>query len=228
MTRPPIDQQRLALTPPWTAITVEDEVESTNTAILGRPPGSVLVAENQVSGRGRLDRSWVSPPRAGLLFSVLLEPTAPTSTWGWLPLLAGLALTDAIPGSSLKWPNDLLLGPQQRKAAGILAQGTGAAIVVGIGLNVSTTRAELPLESATSLELEGGPTDRTQLLVDILSAFGRRYLAWDESGGEGPKRRLPDPMRHDRPARAGTRGRRHVPGRARDRRRRHRPADPHR
>jgi BirA family biotin operon repressor/biotin-[acetyl-CoA-carboxylase] ligase len=185
-TRPPLDQRQIAFGPPWTSITVEEELESTNSAILGRVPGTVLVAEHQLSGRGRLDRAWVAPARAGLTFSVLLRPSAPTSTWGWLPLLAGLALTDAVPGAVLKWPNDLLLGPDRRKVAGILAQGSGDAIVIGIGLNVSTTRAELPLESATSLELEGGSTDRTGLLAAILSALGTRYLAWEEADGVGP------------------------------------------
>ncbi len=112
--RPPLDPSRLPARPPWTRITILDEVDSTNTAAAGRPPGTVVVAENQVAGRGRLDRSWVTPRGAGLTFSVVLRPSTPTSSWGWLPLLAGLALTDAIDGAALKWPNDLLLGPGLR------------------------------------------------------------------------------------------------------------------
>jgi BirA family transcriptional regulator, biotin operon repressor / biotin---[acetyl-CoA-carboxylase] ligase len=184
--RPPLDPSRLPARPPWTSVTVLDEVDSTNLAAVGRPPGSVLVAEKQVAGRGRLDRSWVSPPGAGLTFSVVLRPSAATSTWGWLPLLAGLALTDVIEGAALKWPNDLLLGPQSRKAAGILAQASGPDVIVGIGLNVSTAREELPVDSATSLALEGRVHDRTELLDSILTALGRRFDEWQAADGSGP------------------------------------------
>ena len=100
-------------------------------------------------GRGRLDRTWTSPPRAGLLFSVLLRPRLPVSRRTWIPLLAGLAVQQAVArlgavDTRLKWPNDLLLGDDLGKAGGILAQAAGDAVVVGVGLNVSTRRAELP------------------------------------------------------------------------------------
>jgi BirA family biotin operon repressor/biotin-[acetyl-CoA-carboxylase] ligase len=87
----------------------------------------VLVAEFQSAGRGRLTRSWVAPAGTGIAVSVLLRPTGvPPSRFGWLPLLAGLAVLDAVralgvAASGLKWPNDCLIGPRQRKVAGILA-----------------------------------------------------------------------------------------------------------
>ena len=185
-TRPPLDQSRLHALAPWTRIVVADELDSTNSAIADEPTGTVLIAEHQVAGRGRLDRSWVAPPRAGLTFSVIVAPSGPTSTWGWLPLLTGLALTDAIDGAVLKWPNDVLLGPRRAKIAGILAHSTGDRVIVGVGLNVSTTRAELPIEAASSLELEGQVRDRTELLAQLLQALGTRYQQWDAAGGRGP------------------------------------------
>jgi BirA family biotin operon repressor/biotin-[acetyl-CoA-carboxylase] ligase len=184
--RPALDRTRLLPSPPWTSIVIRDELDSTNSAILGQPPGSVLVAEHQLAGRGRLDRDWVAPARAGLTFSVIVRPTAPSSTWGWLPLLTGLALTDVIDGAVLKWPNDLLLGSDQRKVAGVLAQAAGDTVTIGIGLNVSTTRQELPVDTATSLELEGRVLDRTDLLLHVLAALGSRIQAWEAARGAGP------------------------------------------
>jgi BirA family biotin operon repressor/biotin-[acetyl-CoA-carboxylase] ligase len=154
------------------------------------PDRTVLVAEHQTSGRGRLDRSWASPPGAGLTFSVLLRPSAPIPTWGWLPLLAGVALHDAVSAVTgldldLKWPNDLLFGPSEEKIAGILAQTSGEAVVVGIGLNVSTTRDELPVPTATSLVLCGAAEiDRTQLLTAILTHLDALCAQWSDVGGD--------------------------------------------
>jgi BirA family transcriptional regulator, biotin operon repressor / biotin---[acetyl-CoA-carboxylase] ligase len=138
---------------------------STNAALLasaaaGAPDRSVLVAEHQDAGRGRLGREWVSPPGTGVTVSVLLRPgDVSPDRYGWLPLLTGLAVRDAVrdlvPAQvCLKWPNDLLLGAAQRKAGGILAEAAsgpdGTAVVLGIGLNVAGTPAELPA-GATSL-----------------------------------------------------------------------------
>ena len=108
----------------------------------------MLAAEQQSAGRGRLGRAWVAPPRAALTFSVLLRPAAvPRARLGWLPLLAGVAVAAAIRAQAgvdaqLKWPNDVLVGGA--KLAGILAEAAGDAVVVGIGLNVSTGLDELP------------------------------------------------------------------------------------
>src|SRR5688572_3072503 len=125
------------------------------------PEGTVLVAEHQVAGRGRLDRIWTSPPRAGITVSFLLRPDVPAARKGWLPLLTGVALAEAVAEvtgvlASLKWPNDLLAA-DGRKLAGILAESTGRAVVVGVGLNVSTTTAELP-DTGTSLARVLGTT----------------------------------------------------------------------
>ncbi|HSY14599.1 MAG TPA: biotin--[acetyl-CoA-carboxylase] ligase [Jatrophihabitantaceae bacterium] len=186
--RPPLDpaQLRPALRLPWTGVRVVEETASTNVGVLGSPPGSVLVAEYQSSGRGRLDRNWVAPRGSGLTFSVLLRPLVPRTRWGWLPLLAGLALHDAVSPlapASLKWPNDLLL-TGAGKLAGVLAQADHEDVVIGIGLNVSTTADELPVPTATSLLLAGVQVDRGALLVSVLDALGARVLRWQDAGGD--------------------------------------------
>jgi BirA family biotin operon repressor/biotin-[acetyl-CoA-carboxylase] ligase len=193
VSRAPLDTAALqaGLDAPWTRLIVVDETESTNADLLraaeSTPDGAVLVAEHQTAGRGRLDRAWTSPPRSGLTFSVLVRPGTPRTTWGWLPLLAGVALCDAVAAAGveamLKWPNDLLLGTEQGKAAGILVQVTGEAAVIGIGLNVSTTGDELPVPTAASLATAGGEVERSALLATILTQLGYQYLRWRNARG---------------------------------------------
>lgn len=157
----------------------------------GAPEGTVLVAEEQTSGRGRLDRDWRSPPRAGLTFSVLLRPPAavPAHRRTWLPLLAGIAVQRAVERLGevptwLKWPNDVLLGDDLRKVAGILVQAGGGAVVVGIGLNVHTRRDELPA-GGTSLAVEAAQcTDRDPLLRAVLRTLGGLYADWCAAAGD--------------------------------------------
>jgi BirA family biotin operon repressor/biotin-[acetyl-CoA-carboxylase] ligase len=184
----------------WARVAVVAEVGSTNAELLGdngAPDRSVLVAELQTAGRGRFDRSWQSPRGAGLTFSVLLRPPLPMSRWGWLPLLAGVALAESVrrivPGLevALKWPNDVLLalpdGGSFGKAAGILAQTAEDAVVIGIGLNVDTTAEELPAPTATSLRLCGTDTDRhgrAELLVEALARLDARYAQFCDVGGD--------------------------------------------
>ncbi len=177
----------------WRPVQVLGTVGSTNAVLAaaaadGAPEGTVLVAEHQEAGRGRLDRVWVSPPRAGLTVSVLLRPDVPLSRRSWLPLLTGVALAEAVRNgtgvrAALKWPNDLLAA-DGGKLAGILAEAAGGAVVVGVGLNVSTTERELP-EGGTSLLLAGvRRPDRSALLVDFLRALADRYTRWASSLGD--------------------------------------------
>lgn len=191
--RPPLSERalRAALVRPGGFVRdvyVVAETGSTNADLAevarrGGPEGVVLVAEAQTGGRGRLDRAWTSPPRAGLLFSVLLRPQLPPPRRTWIPLLAGLAVQQAVArlgavDTRLKWPNDLLLGDGLGKAGGILAQAAGDAVVVGVGLNVTTRRSELP-DGAVSLLTEGaGCTDRDPLLRAILRSLADRYADW--------------------------------------------------
>jgi BirA family biotin operon repressor/biotin-[acetyl-CoA-carboxylase] ligase len=195
MERAPLDVVRLreVLAPRWPRVDVVDETASTNADLLAdetAPDRSVLAAEHQVAGRGRFDRQWNSPPRAGLTFSVLLRPEVPLAHWGWLPLLAGLALHEAVTDTtgvptSLKWPNDLLAHPGGGKLAGILAQTSGEAVVIGMGLNVDTTADELPVDTATSLFLAGDErVDRSELLIAILRRLDTRVGQWTDCGGD--------------------------------------------
>ncbi|MEV4704110.1 biotin--[acetyl-CoA-carboxylase] ligase [Actinoplanes sp. NPDC049316] len=214
--RPPLAARALqrALVVPgglWRRIDVIAETGSTNADVAGAArdgsgEGLVVVAEQQVAGRGRRDRQWVSPPRAGLTLSVLLRPgaavpergwaPAPQRAWGWLPLLAGVALMEAVQritelDAGLKWPNDLVVSDPEGapgKAAGILAEVAEDAVVVGIGLNVTTRAAELPPTTglpATSLQLAGAKAaDRDPLLRALLRGFERWYAGWRETGGD--------------------------------------------
>jgi BirA family transcriptional regulator, biotin operon repressor / biotin---[acetyl-CoA-carboxylase] ligase len=185
----------------WTDIRVLAETGSTNSDLLrlaadGAPQGLVIAAQAQTAGRGRQGRIWQNRPGAALTFSVLLRPRrVPQSARGWMPLLAGIATVAAVRSASgvdarLKWPNDILVG--DGKLTGILAeQTTGDAIVVGIGLNVRGGVGDLPVPTATSLELHGaGQTDRNELLAEILHRLERWYLRWAEpaSGGPAPAR----------------------------------------
>lgn len=186
-TRPPLDPVRLAGSP--IPVVVLDEAASTNElaaerARAGSPP-LVLVAEHQTAGRGRLDRTWETPARAALTFTVVLRPSIQSVDWPWLPLLAGLAVREALPiKASLKWPNDVLIG--DRKVCGILAERVespiGSAAIVGIGINVSTTADELPVPTATSLVLEGALVDRTALLLDVLASIQSLQARWAAHG----------------------------------------------
>ncbi|MBO0833008.1 MAG: biotin--[acetyl-CoA-carboxylase] ligase [Actinobacteria bacterium] len=183
-----VSAEVLASSALYTSVAVVASTGSTNADLLaaaraGAAAGSVLVAEEQTAGRGRLDRTWLSEPGTALTFSVLLRPTDVPPAWrGWLPLLTGVATAVALTGHtavdvSLKWPNDVLAG--SGKLAGILAEQAGQAIVVGIGLNVSATRDELPSGQATSLQLAGGRgLDRAAILITILREFERWYLRW--------------------------------------------------
>ena len=184
------DRLRAALGAAWARVEIVEQTASTNADLSADPQApdrSVLVAEYQLAGRGRFERSWVSPPRAGLTFSVLLRPLVTRARWGWLPLLAGVALAEAVRDTAgvpvaLKWPNDLLAARDGRKLAGVLAQTTADAAVIGVGLNVSTDAAELPAESATSLRQAGAEVDRTELLAAILRRLDHLVTAWTASG----------------------------------------------
>jgi len=184
---------------PLKELRVVAQTGSTNADLLaaaeaGAPDRTALVAEHQQSGRGRLGREWGSPLHAGLTVSLLLRPTGvPVERLGWLPLLAGLSLRRVVRElaglpAALKWPNDLLLGgDDQLKCAGILTELAGSrppAVVVGIGLNVTTAADELP-KGATSLLAQGsGCTDRDVLLVALLRRLCADEAAWRAATGE--------------------------------------------
>ena len=207
LVRAPLDAaslRRAAVRPGalWREIEVTEGTGSTNADLLaralrGEPEGAVLAAEEQRAGRGRMGRTWTAPPRAALTFSMLLRPAVPPARRGWLPLLTGVAVATAVTGvtgveTRLKWPNDLLAAGA--KLAGILAEASGDAVVVGIGLNVSTEPAELShllapalpgALPATSLRAAGATVlDRASLLLAILGELEHWYRAWQRAGGD--------------------------------------------
>jgi BirA family transcriptional regulator, biotin operon repressor / biotin---[acetyl-CoA-carboxylase] ligase len=159
-------------------------IDSTNRVLLeagarGAAEGLVAVADEQTAGRGRLGRSWVAPPGASLLVSVLLRPQVDTERLALVTFAAGLAAVDAareVAGieAGLKWPNDVVVA--DRKLAGILAEKVGAVVVVGMGLNVrwESFPAELA-EIATACNLCSDATvTREELLVRWLTRLDAR------------------------------------------------------
>lgn len=194
--RPPLSASRIAAAvvggPLWRSVQVVERTVSTNADVVaaaraGAAEGMVLIAEEQAGGRGRLDRTWQSPPRSGLLMSLLLAPGLRPAALPLLSLVTGVAVVEAVRAvggvdAVLKWPNDVMVG--DRKLGGILVERADDRVVVGVGVNVSTRRDELPVETATSLALEGGRPDREPLAKEVLRAFARRYTAFRDSGGE--------------------------------------------
>lgn len=180
------------------------EADSTNAvaadrARAGAPEGLVVVADHQVAGRGRLDRTWETPPGTAVTFSLVLRPRVPPASWPWLPLLAGhnvaKALTSLGYDARVKWPNDVLL--DDRKVAGILVERVetpdGPAAIVGVGINVGLGAEELPVPTATSLALAapaGTPVpSRVDVLLQVLPTIKEAYDIW-QAGGEQATGRL--------------------------------------
>ncbi len=179
-------------------IHILDETPSTNTVALalaqeGAVDGTVVLADHQTAGRGRLGRDWHSPPGGNLYCSVILRRPSGgegRSDWlSWIPLIAGIAVVRAVRnltrlGPALKWPNDILVG--EKKVGGVLceSQGTNQAnafIVLGIGINVNTDPHGFPdelREQATSLAAHASaPIDRAKLLAGLLREL---ETGWDE------------------------------------------------
>ncbi|MDO5068028.1 MAG: biotin--[acetyl-CoA-carboxylase] ligase [Propionibacteriaceae bacterium] len=180
----------------WREIEYVATTGSTNADLVARAragaqEGEVLVAWEQTAGRGRLDRSWVSPPGASVAMSMLLVPQQPFERWGWLSLLAGMAVREALEEIApragrvqLKWPNDVLI--DGRKVCGILSERVehpdGARAVVGLGINIAMNEAELPVDTATSLRIAGFPEERREVVAGVLAHFETFYRRWQASG----------------------------------------------
>ena len=222
MTALDLERIRTALADDFTTIDFVEKTGSTNTDLMQATnvaDGTVLLADEQLSGKGRLGRTWTAPAGSQVIFSVLLLPES-LDHLGTLPLAAGLAVTDSIEGTVLKWPNDVHI--DGNKLCGILAEAgpvgqafkaapktelskvelgkaevnkaevnkaevnkavggaaPSARVVVGMGINVTLTREDLPIEKATSLALEGRDTDRTELAITVLKNLRRRIVQWE-------------------------------------------------
>ncbi len=171
---------------------VAAEIGSTNDELAGRADSgplaefSILATLNQTSGRGRLDRTWVTPPGKGLAVSVSLgagesHGELAAERLGWVALAAGLAMVKAVnkvlsgageePEAKLKWPNDVLIrGSKVCGLLGVLA-AEGRVVVIGAGLNLTANREELPVATATSLALNGVQGDAENIADRILVEY---------------------------------------------------------
>jgi len=185
----------------WQKVDLVRQTSSTNADLAARArhdevPGTVLITNYQSAGRGRQGRSWTAPPGSGIAMSVLLRPAGiDPSRWTWLPLLAGVAVSDGVRRASdlpavLKWPNDVLI--EDRKVCGILAErvdtSQGPACVVGIGINVGLDEEDLPVPTASSLaiaarQLGRQPPSRTAVTATVLAALELLYRRWEAQGG---------------------------------------------
>ncbi len=177
-----------------------DTIDSTNNcaralAACWAEEGTVIIAERQTAGRGRMGRTWTANPLENLTFSVILRPTVPAEDLNLLPLYVGVAVVDAVRRVTgldvqCKWPNDLLLNG--RKVAGILLEGSLKEssvdfVVIGIGLNVN--QREFPPElagKATSLARETGTEfDREELFREIMRSLETHYRSLARRGFSG-------------------------------------------
>jgi len=196
-------------------LTVVTESASTNDDLVARAADAdefaVQMTTSQTAGRGRLGRVWVAPPGQTLAASLLLKPRLadgqPLSLdrFGWLPLLAGLAMTRAISALlpetrvALKWPNDVQI--EGKKVAGLLAEllPTATGVVIGSGVNLAIPESDLPTPVSTSLGLHGpvlvsdgavvGTTLTGDDLIDAvlggyLEEFRRLYSDYLGAGGD--------------------------------------------
>lgn len=162
------------------------ECGSTNLEARGREAFSVVAAERQTAGRGRLDHRWHSTPGANLTFSAVLPRHSDAEQNATMTLMSGLAVAEALgDGFEIKWPNDVYYNG--RKVCGILCELDGDNVIVGIGINVNET--EFPPElagRATSLALiRGKSVDREAVMREVLQSLDAHYRMWLETGLAG-------------------------------------------
>lgn len=194
MSTPEFPRSRAAVESTGAVLDVRPTTGSTNADLLDAAPtlpdGSVVVTLDQTAGRGRLDRTWAAPAGQTLAASLLVRAPLDDRDRGWLPLVAGAAMRDAVaaalepgqddaPGAvdvhrasrtTVKWPNDVLV--DGRKICGILCQvAVDGSVVVGAGVNLTIPAAELPTPTSTSLLASGVPGDAADLADAVLSAF---------------------------------------------------------
>jgi len=166
--------------------------EAARLAVAGVPEGTLVVAEEQTAGRGRLGRHWHSERASGLYFTLILRPPLSPAQAPVLTLLAGVALAEAIQEISqlavdLRWPNDILI--HEKKCAGILVEMTAEPlrvehVLVGVGINANHQRIPAQLGAdATSLALEAGRSfSRLELLISVLKRLEHYYNRFLEHG----------------------------------------------
>jgi len=172
-------------------------IEAFNLAAAGAPEGSIVIADRQKAGKGRMGRAWSSPAGKNVYISVILRPGIPPYLAPRLTIVTAVALSDTliesgVPGHRIKWPNDILVG--DKKISGILTEMKGDTdsiefIITGIGININASLADYPPElhsTVTSLNIIlNRTTDRndfTALLLSNLEKYYNRFLMGEFSG----------------------------------------------
>ncbi|KEO84288.1 biotin--[acetyl-CoA-carboxylase] ligase [Tumebacillus flagellatus] len=187
------------------SIIYRESLDSTNTlaqqmANQGAPEGTVVIADEQTSGRGRRGRQWFSPPHSGIWMSLILRPELPLAHAAQITLVAAVALCQALSRATgvkagIKWPNDILFNG--KKCCGILTEMHAEFdqihhLVVGIGINVNIPQADFPdeLQSiATSLQaIRGEKLARAEVVRTVLEEFEPLYRRYVNNGGFGSLR----------------------------------------
>ncbi len=166
------------------------------------PEGTIVVAESQTKGRGRMGRKWFSLEGKGICLSIILYPDIDPASAPGISLLTAVSLADTFAGYGsmkvgIKWPNDCLLNG--RKAAGILTElsaeiGQVHYVIVGVGINVNQLRNDFPravAKTATSLRAETNKEiGRVEFLQRFLTAFEKDYRRFQKSGLKGLRKRI--------------------------------------
>ena len=157
------------------------------------PEGSVVYAESQTKGRGRLGRDWISPKSKGLYFSVILRPKLSLKKIPCITLVSAVAVVLAISREtsiplSIKWPNDILVG--NKKLVGILTELSAEQdrvnfVVVGIGINVNSAKDNIPAEAASLYSVSGKKFSRLNIFKSVLQEFERIYFDFKQNGSGG-------------------------------------------
>jgi BirA family biotin operon repressor/biotin-[acetyl-CoA-carboxylase] ligase len=190
---------KLRLTSFIQSVKLLDSVDSTQNiaqrlAEEGAPEGTLVIAEQQTSGRGRLGRSWISPMGKGVWMSLVLRPDIPLQFASQLTLLTAVALCRGLKSLApleigIKWPNDLLI--DGKKISGILLESTAEEdrlryVIAGIGVGVNLAEEDYPAElrgAATSLRIVlGRPVDRADVIAAFVTQFEQLYAAYRQSG----------------------------------------------
>ena len=156
----------------------------------GAAEGTVVCAEGQTKGRGRMERPWTSPKGKGLYFSLILRPNLFPADAAKITLFSAVAICEAISQStgiktSIKWPNDLLI--QDKKVAGILTELSAEMdrvrfIVIGVGLNVNSSLKQLPPNATSLKQASGKNLSRVVLLQDIFQRIEYWYEILNKNG----------------------------------------------
>jgi BirA family transcriptional regulator, biotin operon repressor / biotin---[acetyl-CoA-carboxylase] ligase len=156
----------------------------------GAAEGTLVVAETQAKGKGRLGRSWASPQYKGIYVSLILRPGIAPNICPVLTLMAAVSICEAIKTAAgieaqIKWPNDIFI--QNKKLGGILTElnaemDVTSFIVIGIGINVNTDKKTLPPLAISLKELKKEPQNRVELLKEVLRALEVNYMSFQKEG----------------------------------------------